>query len=244
MIPKIIHYCWFGGNPLPKSAIRCIKSWKKFLPDYEIKEWNEKNFDINIIPFTKEAYSVKKYAYVSDYARLWILYNYGGIYFDTDVEVIRPIDDIINRGAFMGFEKHETTPEYKNMVALGLGFGVEKGNYIIKEIMEYYETHHYILNDGTIKQIPIVPITTNILVKHGLKESNTPITLKNLITIYPWDYFCPMEYPTNKLELTNNTRTIHHYTESWMSWKDKIKMRKGALANTKIGRFLKKILKK
>lgn len=104
MIPKIIHYCWFGRNPLPELAQKCIASWKKYLPDYEIKEWNEDNFDVNIIPYTAEAYAQKKYAFVSDYARFWILHKYGGIYFDTDVEVIRPIDDIIARGNFMGFE--------------------------------------------------------------------------------------------------------------------------------------------
>ena len=101
MIPKVIHYCWFGRNPLPPLAIKCIESWKKFLPDYEIKGWNEDNFDVNIIPYTQEAYQAKKYAFVSDYARFWILYKYGGIYFDTDVEVIRPLDDIIARGPFM-----------------------------------------------------------------------------------------------------------------------------------------------
>ena len=105
MIPKIIHYCWFGRNPLPESAIKCINSWKKFFPDYEIKEWNEDNFDVNIIPYTAEAYEAKKYAFVSDYARFWILYHFGGIYFDTDVEVIKPFDDILERGPFMGREQ-------------------------------------------------------------------------------------------------------------------------------------------
>ena len=244
MIPKIIHYCWFGRNPLPKSAKRCVESWKKYMPDYEIKEWNEDNFDVNIIPFTKEAYSVNKYAYVSDYARLWILYQYGGVYFDTDVEVIRSMDDIIEHGPYMGFEKHETTPESRIMVNPGLGFAIEKGNAIIKEIMGYYETHHYILEDGTIQQIPIVPITTDVLKRHGLKASIEPIELEDSITVYPWEYFCPMEYPLNKLQLTENTHTIHHYTESWMTWKDKLVMRKGALGNTKVGKYLKKILRR
>lgn len=104
MIPKIIHYCWFGRNPLPPLAQECIASWRKYLPDYEIKEWNEDNFDVNAIPYTAEAYRQKKYAFVSDYARFWIMYHYGGLYFDTDVEVIRPLDDIIAAGNFMGFE--------------------------------------------------------------------------------------------------------------------------------------------
>ena len=109
VIPKVIHYCWFGGNPLPELALKCIASWKKFLPDYEIKEWNERNFDVYQAPYIAEAYKLKKYAHVSDYARFWILYHYGGIYFDTDVEVIRPMDDILARGSFLGFECQEGT---------------------------------------------------------------------------------------------------------------------------------------
>lgn len=107
-IPKIIHYCWFGGKPLPKSAIKCINSWKKLFPDYEIREWNESNFDVNMIPYTKEAYVAKKYAFVSDFARFWILHEYGGIYFDTDVEVIRPMTDILLKGAYFGMENYSS----------------------------------------------------------------------------------------------------------------------------------------
>ena len=116
MIPKVIHYCWFGRNPLPESAVKCINSWRKHFPDYEIKEWNEDNFDVNIIPYTKEAYEAKKYAFVSDYARMWILYHFGGLYFDTDVEVIKPMDDIVKRGPFMGIEVEEikTYTTYEN----------------------------------------------------------------------------------------------------------------------------------
>ena len=122
MIPKVIHYCWFGRNPLPKSALKCIDSWRKFFPDYEIKEWNEDNFDVNIIKYTQDAYNAKKYAFVSDYARIWILYNYGGVYFDTDVEVISPMTDIIEKGPFMGFEINNST-ENKIAVNPGLGIG-------------------------------------------------------------------------------------------------------------------------
>ena len=116
MIPKVIHYCWFGHHPLSPLAKKCMKSWKRYFPDYEIKEWNERNFDVNIIPYVKEAYEAKRYAFVSDYARFWILYRYGGIYFDTDVEVIRPMTDIIERGAFMGCETvaNKNIPLYVN----------------------------------------------------------------------------------------------------------------------------------
>lgn len=114
MIPKIIHYCWFGGNPLPEDAKKCIASWKKYLPDYEIKEWNESNFDVNCCPYVKEAYEAKKYAFVSDYARFHVLYREGGLYFDTDVEVIKNMDYIIAAGNFMGFEKSLATKQQES----------------------------------------------------------------------------------------------------------------------------------
>lgn len=144
MIPKIIHYCWFGGNPLPESAKKCIASWRKFLPDYEIKEWNESNFDVNIIPYTAEAYKAKKYAFVSDYARFYILYKYGGLYFDTDVEVIRNMDDIIARGPFMGCEGEAKQPmDGSRDKAMTLGVAPILG--LHKEIFDFYQRLHNIL---------------------------------------------------------------------------------------------------
>ncbi len=137
-IPKIIHYCWFGRSPLPELAKKCIASWRKYFPDYEIKEWNEDNFDVNSILYTSQAYQAKKYAFVSDYARFWILYMYGGLYFDTDVEVIRPMDDIIQRGPFMGCEKpykEGATPKDLG-VAPGLGLGVNPGLGLYKHGMK------------------------------------------------------------------------------------------------------------
>ena len=149
MIPKVIHYCWFGRNPLPESAVKCINSWKKYFPDYEIKEWNEDNFDVNIIPYTKEAYSVKKYAFVSDYARFWVLYRYGGLYFDTDVEVIKSMDDIIERGSFMGVEVPAVVDKVVPSVAPGLCLGSSSGNSIYKSILDLYNGLHFILDDGS-----------------------------------------------------------------------------------------------
>ena len=141
MIPKTIHYCWFGRNQLPPLAIKCIESWKRYLPDYEIKEWNEDNFDVNIIPYTREAYAVKKYAFVSDYARFWILYKYGGLYFDTDVEIIKPLDDIIARGPFMGCEKDAMSDGATALaVAPGLRQGVKPRHRLYKEKVGLYGT--------------------------------------------------------------------------------------------------------
>lgn len=230
MIPKIIHYCWFGGKPIPAAYINYIDSWKRIMPKYEIQEWNETNFDVGCIPFCREAYEAGKFAYVSDYARLKILYEHGGVYLDTDVEVIKSFDDILNVGPFFAFEKHtQGLAEDAILVNVGLGFACEKGNPIIKEIMSYYETNHYLLPNGNVKQIPIVYIVTDVLKKHGLRISDKPILIDGNFTVYPWDYFCPMEYLSSKLEITNNTRTIHHYTATWMSLLDRIIMRKGFL---------------
>ena len=222
MIPKVIHYCWFGRNPLPQLAIKCIDSWKKYLPDYEIKEWNEDNFDVNIIPYTAQAYQAKKYAFVSDYARFWILYKYGGIYFDTDVEAIKPIDDIIEKGAFMGIEK-----EYKYGITVnpGLGLGVESGHPLYKEFMDYYSTYTFTDETGKMNMQTIVVYTTEILFKHGL--ANVP-GIQNIegIKLYPSEYFCPRDVITKRFHITKNTRTIHHYAGSWSNKKIKKKIKK------------------
>jgi hypothetical protein len=240
MIPKIIHYCWFGRNPIPSEYKKYIDSWRKFLPDYEIKEWNEDNYDVNCIPFSKEAYEVGKFAYVSDYARLKILYEHGGLYFDTDVEVIRPMDDLMEQGAWMGIEKHTATPDKDDMVAIGLGFAVMPKNAIIKEIMAFYENHHYIYPDGHMEQIPIVSVVSDVLRKHGMPAHIEKPTIVGDITIYPWDYLCPQEFLSNKVEITDHTFTIHHYGATWMSWSDKMKMRKGKLGN-KVRSFIKRL---
>lgn len=212
MIPKIIHYCWFGGKPLPKSAEKCIASWKKYLPDYDIKRWDESNFDVNAIPYTREAYAACKYAFVSDYARFWILYHYGGVYFDTDVEVIRPIDDIINRGGFLGVESNRNGIYTVNP---GLGFAATQGTAVIGEMMNLYSTFHFINTDGASDLKNIVEITTDYLSSKGLQNTDEIQDCCGF-TIYPKDYFCPIDYDTRELKITENTRTIHHYAESWV----------------------------
>lgn len=231
MIPKTIHYCWFGGKAIPSEYLNYIKSWRKFMPEYEIRCWDESNFDVNSIPFTKEAYSAGKFAYVSDYARLRVLYEHGGVYFDTDVEVIKPLDDILEHGGFMGFEKNSSAKRGELLnVAVGLGFAVEPHNTIIRKALDFYESHHFIYPDGHMEQITIVKIVTDILKRHGLSRSDIPTTIEG-ITIYPWDYFCPIEFLSSKIEITGNTRTIHHYSASWMSWTDRLKMKKGYYTN-------------
>lgn len=215
MIPKIIHYCWFGRGQLPELAQKCIASWKKFLPDYEIREWNEDNFDVNIIPYTAEAYAQKKYAFVSDYARFWILYKYGGIYFDTDVEVIRPMDDIIAKGNFMGFETNPNIEKGNTgSVGLGLGFGLNPKNNFIKQMLDRYDGLHFEYVPGGIGQLTIVHITTEILISAGLKICDG-IQYVGDIWIYPAVYFCPIDLRTGRIHVKENTRTIHHYAGTW-----------------------------
>ncbi|MEE1059147.1 MAG: glycosyltransferase, partial [Treponema sp.] len=141
MIPKKIHYCWFGGNPLPDFAKRCIESWRKFFPDYEIIEWNEHNYDVHKIPYISQAYNAKKFAFVSDYARFDILYEHGGLYFDTDVEVIKPFDDLVEKGAFAGVE-------CPGKLAAGLGLASPAASPIYKEILDSYKISNFINQDG------------------------------------------------------------------------------------------------
>lgn len=214
MIPKVIHYCWFGRNPLPKLALECIDSWKKFFPDYEIKEWNEDNFDVNIIPYTKEAYESKKYAFVSDYARFYILEKEGGVYFDTDVEVVKPMDDIVLKGSFMGFER-DPDKWFDGYVAPGLGFGMEANNWFLKSILECYKELHFIKTDGSFNtEKTIVHYTTEVLENAGLVQKKGIQTLKG-ISIYPSEYFAPINFVSRRLHVTKNTRSIHRYMASW-----------------------------
>lgn len=221
MIPKIIHYCWFGGNPLPESAQKCITSWRKHFPDYEIKEWNESNYNVHKIPYTSEAYNAKKYAFVSDYARFDILYEFGGIYFDVDVEVIKPFGNILNDTGFMG-------TEVVGSVAAGLGVGCNAGLGVIKEILEHYEREHFscnnVINPYNLKTV--VQRATEIFKKNGFDAKSNTIQKVADITIYPPEYFCPMDFSrTGMLTITENTYSIHHYDGSWVEEKQ-IKRRK------------------
>lgn len=220
MIPNIIHYCWFGRNPLPPLAQKCIASWEKHLPNYQIKEWNEDNFNINIIPYTAEAYKLKKYAFVSDYARFWIIYNYGGIYFDTDVEIIKPIDDIIQKGAFMGFEKSSNINN-AHLIAPGLGIGCISGHPFFHKILLFYKNKHYVSWKGRMTGT-VVYFTTQMLLPNDFKYKEDKIAYFENINIYPDDYFSPLNYYTKELTITNNTRTIHHYAASWVNKQNNI----------------------
>ena len=220
MIPKIIHYCWFGKKPLSELAIKCINSWKTYLPDCKIIEWNELNFDVNSVPYVKEAYAVKKYAFVSDYARFRILNEYGGIYFDVDVEVVKNMDDIISRGPYMGCQKQSndsSLPEDADelLVNPGLGFASYPQMPFLKEMLDFYEKSHFLKEDGSFNLETIVTYTTSHLMKYGLVNIRD---IQNVagFNIYPKEFFNPRE-SNGRIVLTNNTYSIHHFDASWQS---------------------------
>lgn len=209
MIPKIINYCWFGGADKPKEVLKCIESWKKYCPDYEIVEWNEKNYDLKKNEYVKYTYENKKWAFLSDYARLDIIYNNGGIYLDTDVEVVKKFDDLLDCDGYIGMEQIGT-------VNTGQGFGAIKCHPFIKANMEYYEKCEICDKNGNFNRIICVEITTKILSENGLKKVNKKQEVYNMI-IYPVEYFCPKIMGTNIVRLTDNTYSIHHFDSTWKS---------------------------
>ena len=228
-IPRVIHYCWFGGAPLPSSAKKCIASWKKYLPGYEIKEWNEGNFDLHCCRYVEEASNAKKWAFVSDYARFKILYDYGGLYFDTDVEVLKPLDAILARGGFMGVEGYADLD-----VNPGLGLAVAPGLGLYKELFEAYHTRRFINDDGSMNLKTVVQYTTECLAAHGLTDS-CEIQFVAGVYIYPKEYFCPKNYLTGELDITENTYTIHHYSSSWLSGYKRAKIKIYQIARRVLG---------
>ncbi len=237
MIPKVIHYCWFGEKPLPEDAKKYIESWKKYCPGIEIIEWNELNYDINCCDYVKEAYEAKKWAFVSDYARFDILYKYGGLYFDTDVEMIKPIDDILEKGPFMGIEDING-----ESIAPGLGLAAIPGLSIYKDILDFYNNQHFYNPDGSFNQTTVVEYTTNILKKYGYQSKNE-IQFIDGIYIYPVDYFCPMNYQTGEINITINSRTIHHYSSSWLTDEEKKHRKFEIKAQEIFGLKIAKVLK-
>lgn len=213
MIPKIIHYCWFGRNPLPPLAVKCIESWKKYCPDYEIKEWNEENFDLNSYPYVREAYDKRRFAFVTDVVRLYALYHEGGIYMDTDVEVLKPLDAFLSHHAFSGFEDEVHVPT-------GI-MASEKGGKWAQDNLAYYNNRHFLKADGGVDLTTNVETITNYMLPLGLKQNNTFQDFPGLITFYPKDYFCPKSYQDGQIYLTENTHTIHHFAGSWITKADR-----------------------
>lgn len=210
MIEKKIHYIWLGGKPLPKIAKKCIKSWKKYCPDYEIIRWDENNLNLDSFVYARQAYDTKMYAFASDALRFDILYNEGGIYLDIDVELLGSLDKFLDNKVFSGFES-----EYN--VAPGLIFGAEKNNPFVKEIVDDYKKREF-LKDEKQDLTTVCIIVTNLLVHKGMKQNNTEQVIDD-IHIYPTEIFCPINPDTFEENITLKTVSIHHYNGSWLNKK-------------------------
>lgn len=213
-IPKIIHYCWFGGNQLPELAEKCIQSWKQHCPDYKIIRWDESNFNLNCNRYVKEAYEAKKWAFVTDYVRLFALYHHGGIYMDTDVEVLKPLDKFLEHRAFTGCENEE-------MCVTGT-MAAEKGHKWLEDLLNYYKDKKFILWDGSLNTKTNTKIITETTIcKYGWIPKNEYQVLKEGLHIYPFDYFCAKDWNDGQVYITDRTYTVHHFSGSWHSEKEK-----------------------
>lgn len=205
-IPKTIHYCWFGKNPKPPLIVKCMDSWKKVLPEYEIIEWNEDNFDVTENRYVKEAYENRKWAFVTDYVRLKVLYEYGGIYLDSDVEVLKPIDEFLSDECFSGFESKDTVP-----TAI---MGSTKGAAFMKELLTYYDDKAFVKPDGSFDMTANTITITNMCKCRGLKPNGKKQTI-NGFTLYPQRYFCPNSPARIFNKKPIGAYTIHHSMGSW-----------------------------
>lgn len=215
MIPKKIHYCWFGGTPLPESVRKCIESWRRHCPDYEIIEWNESNIDISSVDYMREAYEERAWGFVPDVARLQIILNNGGIYLDTDVEVIKPLDSLLSDAAFVGIENNEPY-----IVNLGQGFGAEKGSPFLQELLNDYKDRHFRNADGSINKTASPVVQDGIMRRLGFNGRNETQQIRGAV-IYSAEYFCPKSFVTGLVKITDATLSIHHYDGSWLSEKER-----------------------
>lgn len=208
MIPKIVHYCWFGRGEKPQQAVDCIASWHKYLPDYRFVEWNEDNFDVTANRYVREAYENRKFAFVTDYVRLYAIYTMGGVYMDTDVEVVATFDPFLHHHAFSGFETDGNVPT--GMMA------AEKGSRWAKELLDQYDDRVFVQPDGTFDMTTNTTVITNYMVEHGLVLNNTLQDIPDLCTMYPAEYFCPKDHRTGVVHPTPRTVCIHHFAGSWL----------------------------
>jgi hypothetical protein len=214
-IPKIIHYCWFGGKEKPDIVKKCMETWKRKLPEYEIIEWNEMNFDIHSNVYVKEAYESGKFAFVSDYVRVFALYNYGGVYLDTDVEVFKSFNDLLHHSSFWGFEQ-------ESYIATST-IGAAKGNELIGMFLDSYKEISFITTDGKYNDLTNVAIITDILQEMGLVSNGEYQEIKDIGVFYPQTYFSPFDYINCRKFISENTYAMHHFYKSWLPPKARIK---------------------
>ena len=221
-IPRKIHYCWFGNGEKTELVQKCIASWRKYCPDCEIIEWNESNYDVTKNEYMHQAYQAKRWGFVPDYARLDIIYHHGGIYLDTDVELIRNIDDLFDGDGFMGFENIVDANQTTYSVNGGQGFGAPSQHALIKKMRDVYENLQFVNEDGSLNLQPSPYYNTSVLVENGMKTNNTLQVIEGIM-IYPAEYFCPINWKNKKCEITQNTYSIHHFNASWLSADEKRK---------------------
>ncbi|RLL42765.1 glycosyl transferase [Oceanobacillus piezotolerans] len=226
-IPKRIHYCWFGGNEKPKQVQKFLANWQDVLWDYEIVEWNESNFDINSNSYVQQAYKEKKYAFVSDYARLKALYEEGGIYLDTDVEVFLPFDNLLHHDSFWGFEQG-------NYIATST-IGAAKGNKLIKQFLDLYKGILFVKEDGTINTLTNVAMVSKLIESLGVELNGHYQEIQEVGVFYPQSYFSPYDYINCRSFRTSKTYTMHHFHQSWLSPKQKLKSNLKKITSKVIG---------
>lgn len=211
MIPKIIHYCWFGGKPMPELAQNCIASWRKYLPDYELRLWNEDTFDLDLYPYAREAYDNRKFAFVTDVVRLWALEKFGGVYMDTDVEMLKPLGDLMNLPAFTGYEA-----SMANAPVTGLMASAAHGVWVTEQLA-YYNGRHFVDADGTLDLTTNTVTIARIMQEGGFVIDGQYRVYKDDMHVFPVDYFCPLT-STRVLKCTKNTYCIHHFAGSWKEY--------------------------
>lgn len=217
MIPKTIHYCWFGRNPKPKLAEKCIRSWKRHCRGYQFIEWNEDNYDLDKAPlYVRQAYEAKKWAFVTDYVRLQVVYENGGIYMDTDVELRKKPDKLLKYNAYFGFEDGK-------YIATGLGFGAVQGCSILKEMMDDYQMIPFVLEDGSFDLTTCPVRNTESFMKYGLIQDNSKQVLTGDILILPQEYLNPVDISTSQPHITKQTISLHWFSASWLSEEDRRK---------------------
>lgn len=234
MIPKKIHYFWVGGKSMPEKNKTCVESWKKFCPDYEIIEWNESNYDFSECTYMAQAYEAELWGFVPDYARLDIICREGGIYLDTDVELLKSLDDLLSCKAFIGFENRKS-------VAPGLGFGAEPGNEILKQMRDLYHSFSFYNENGTPNIAPSPYYATKLLRSYGL-QLNGKRQFVHGIDIFPAEYFAPLCYTDNRLKITENTYSIHWYHASWHTPEQKKRTKRIQRINRIFGHGLGRVI--
>ena len=236
MIPKIIHYCWFGRGEMPQLAKDCISSWHKYMPDWDYKLWNEDVFDVYSVPYTKEAYGTKKYAFVSDYVRLYALNTEGGVYLDVDFEVYKPFDDLLNCSAFAGFEGSKHVPLMMGVIA-----SCPNGLWV-KEQLDCYKGRHFVNDDGSFDLTTNVKFVTEQMRMNGFVQNGKEQDYKDL-HVFPVDYFCPKQ-TTGEYFRTENTYCEHKGLDSWAGSKNEWKAKLGAMVGAKSMVWLIKLKRK